>query len=79
MIGYYVFRTGDKAVIGSRRPRSWFVYSIDTIIPVINLDPEHEKIRFVGWRQYYLYVMKIMSAVLVFLVFKVLQDTVVGP
>jgi hypothetical protein len=79
VIGYYVFRTGEKAVIGSYRPRSWLVYSIDTIIPVINLDPKHEQIRFAGWRQYYLYVMKIMSAVLVFLVLKVLQDTIVVP
>jgi hypothetical protein len=79
LIGYYVFRTGEKAVIDSYRPRSWFVYSIDTIIPVIKLDPEHEKIRFAGWRQYYLYAMKIMSAILVFLVLKVLQDTIVVP
>jgi hypothetical protein len=79
LIGYYVFRTGEKAVIGSYRPRSWLFYSLDTIIPVINLDQEHEKIRFEGWRQYYFYVMKIMSAVLVFLVLKVLQDTIVGP
>src|SRR5262249_18458254 len=79
VIGYYVFRTGEKAVIGKFLPRSWFVYSIDTIIPVISLDPKHEQIRFAGWRQYYLYVMKIMSAVLVFLVLKVLQDTIAIP
>ena len=30
VIGYCVFRTGDKAVIGPRHPRSWFVYSIIT-------------------------------------------------
>src|SRR5262249_21804749 len=66
VIGYFVFRTGSRLLRSVYRPRSWLFYSLDTIIPVIKLDPEHEKVAFGGWRQYYLYAMRVLSTVLVF-------------
>jgi hypothetical protein len=71
---YYVFASGESLLLSGSLPRSWFVYAMDAVIPVIKLDPEHDKIGFKGWRQYFLYLMKILSAVLAFLVFRVLQD-----
>jgi hypothetical protein len=77
-IGYFVFRGGERSLLSGTKPRSWLVYSIDTVIPVISLEKKHDEIAFVGWRQYYLYSMRLLSAVLAFLVFKFLQDIIVG-
>jgi hypothetical protein len=76
VIGYFVFRTGEHALASEHKPRSWFVFSLDTILPVIKLDPEHDKIAFKGWRQYYLYGMKVLSAILIFLIAKILGDII---
>jgi hypothetical protein len=78
-IGYVVFRTGESALLDNKiKPRSWFVFSMDTIIPVIKLDADHDKVAFKDWRQYYLYAMRIFSAGLVFLVAKILSDIIAG-
>jgi hypothetical protein len=76
VIGYFVFRSGEHALLSKYKARSWFIFSLDTIIPVIKLDPDHDKISFRGWRQYYLYGMKALSAVLVFLIAKILGDII---
>jgi len=78
VIGYFVFRSGSGSSRSVSRPRSWLFYSLDTIIPVIKLDPEHEKVAFEGWRQYYLYAMRVLSTVLVFLIAKILGDIIAG-
>jgi hypothetical protein len=74
--GCYIFRTGTLNT-GSP-PRSWFVFTIDAVLPVIKVDAQHDEIEFADWRQYYLYGMKFLSAVLVFLVLKALQESVLG-
>lgn len=73
--GYFVFRTGK--VSGHAAPRSWLVYSIDTILPFIELDKKHKDINFSGWRQYFVYVMRMISVVVVYLLFRVLQNAIV--
>ena len=76
LFGFLVFRTGR--LTSGVMPRSWLIYSIDTVVPVIKLDAEHDKIQFAGWRQYFVYAMRLLSAVVAFLVFKVLQNTITG-
>jgi hypothetical protein len=78
VIGYFVFRSGEHKLLHDHKPRSWLVFSLDTIIPVINLDAAHEKVAFKDWRQYFLYGMRLLSAALVFLVAKILGDIITG-
>ena len=76
IIGFFVFRTGQ--LTSGVVPRSWLVYSVDTVVPVIRLDSKHDDIQFAGRRQYFVYTMRILSAGLAYLVFKFLQNAVTG-
>jgi len=68
ILGYFVFRTGAKQVRGAHVPDSWFYFTVDAVIPLISLNKQHEDVFFKGWRQHYLYFMKILGAALAFLV-----------
>jgi len=48
-LGALVFRSGYHAIIAGKRPRSWFVFALDAVIPGISLDGEHSKLVFAGW------------------------------
>jgi uncharacterized protein YjbI with pentapeptide repeats len=76
LCGFFVFRTGR--LTRGVRPRSWLIYSIDTVVPVIKLDTKHDEVQFAGWQQFFVYVMRMLSAGLAFLVFKVLQNAIAG-
>jgi hypothetical protein len=78
VIGFLIFRSGEHALTSDYKPRSWLVFSLDTILPVIKLDSDHDKVQFKDWRQYCLYAMKVLSAVLVFLIAKILGDIIGG-
>jgi len=76
IFGFFVFRTGK--VTAGEVPRSWLVYAVDTVVPVIKLDAKHGYIQFSGWRQYFVYIMRMLSAGLAYLVFRFLQNAVTG-
>jgi hypothetical protein len=79
VIGSLVFRKGRQALVDpNTRPGSWMLFAIDTVIPVIHLDRRHDDVAFNGWRQWYLGFLRVMGAVLVFLVFYFLQQVLVG-
>jgi hypothetical protein len=79
VVGAFVFKSGGKAIVTPGPPRSWFVFAIDSVIPGIHLNKDHEKIEFIGWRQYVLYFLRFLGAVLVVLVIDVLKQSVTVP
>jgi hypothetical protein len=76
--GYIAFRSGERRLPAATVPRSWFAFTIDTIIPILSLDEAHDKISFPDWRQGLLYVMKISSILLAYLLFKTLEQALTG-
>lgn len=78
-IGWLVFRTGRKALTDpNARPSSWVLFAIDSVVPVIHLDRRHDEVAFNGGRQWYLAFLRVMGAVLVFLVFYFLKQALLG-
>ncbi len=79
LIGWWIFRSGRKALVDPKtRPDNWMLFAIDTVIPVIHLDRRHADVAFTGWRQWYLSFLRVMGAILVFLVFYFLQQVLLG-
>lgn len=77
IIALPIFMTARLAE-GSHTPRSWIAFTLDSIVPFAKLDADHDKVRFAGWQQYFLYLMRGMSAVLIFFVVAYLTSTI-GP
>jgi hypothetical protein len=75
IIGYFVFKTGASQVPRAHVPDSWFYFTIDAVIPLISLNKRHEDVLFKGWRQHYLYFMKVLGAALAFLVIGFLKQS----
>jgi hypothetical protein len=73
-----IFRTGARQVSGAPVPRNWFFFAVDSVIPGIKLDKDHENLKFRGWRQYCLYVLRFLGAVLIVLIIEVLRRSVTG-
>jgi hypothetical protein len=79
LLGWGVFYLGKNRLADpNKRPANWLLFSLDTVIPVINLDKTHEEIAFRGWPQWYLYFLRLMGAVLAFLVFFFLKQAILG-
>jgi hypothetical protein len=70
-----IFKTGEKCMTKGTRPRNWLVFAFDAVIPGIQLDREHGEIGFSGWRQYFLYILRFLSAVVVVLVIEMLRKS----
>jgi hypothetical protein len=79
IVGWPIFATGEGMLIGTVRPRSWLLFSLDTMIPILVLDPKHADVSFSGPRQYYLYFMRLLGAGLALLVFAYLKQVFFGP
>ena len=77
IIGTIIFKSGEK--LAGVTQKSWLSFSLDSVIPVINLDKDHEGVRFAGWRQYFLYFLRFLGAVLVVLVLDFLKQAITGP
>jgi hypothetical protein len=73
-----VFKTGEETLPSESRPRNWLVFALDSVIPGIQLDSQHKEISFVGWRQYFLYFLRFLSAVVVVLVIELLKKSLSG-
>jgi len=78
LLGALVFRSGSHAIIAGQRPRSWFVFALDAVIPGISLDSEHGKIAFAGWRQWFLYFLRFLGAVVVVLILSLIKNAIFG-
>jgi hypothetical protein len=73
-----VFRSGAGSVASGKQPRSWFVFALDAVIPGISLDETHEKIAFLGWRQWFLYFLRFLGAVVVVLIISFIRNFIAG-
>jgi hypothetical protein len=74
--GYFAFRSGEGYVPAALVPRSWLIFTADTIIPLLSIDKAHATVSFPGWRQWLLYFLKISGILLVYLVFKILEQSI---
>jgi hypothetical protein len=72
--GYLIFKTGQDKIAVRNRPRSWFAFTVDNVIPLISLDERHKAIQFTDWRQYFLYALRASSALLAYFVIKFLDQ-----
>jgi hypothetical protein len=79
VLGWPIFATGERRLTGAIVPRSWLVFSLDTMIPILVLDPKTAEVSFSGFRQYYLYFMRLLGAGLAFLVLAYLKQAFIGP
>ncbi len=79
VVGTIIFKSGETRVVANEWPRSWLFFSLDSVIPIINLDKKHEEVRFLGWRQYFLYFLRFLGAILVVLVLDFLKQAITGP
>ena len=79
LLGWVIFASGERQMKNSDRPHSWFVFALDTVIPGLALDPKSSQVSFRGFRQYYLYFMRLLGAGLAFLVLVYLKQTFIGP
>jgi hypothetical protein len=77
VVSTLVFRSAAEIASGEP-PRSWFVFSLDAVIPGISLDKDHDKIAFRGWRQWFLYFLRFLGAVVVVLIIGIIRNSVVG-
>jgi hypothetical protein len=79
LLGWLIFRrASDRLAADSYKPRSAFLLAVDSVIPGIQLDKNHLDVRYEGWPQIMLYLLRILGAVLVFIAFFYLQKKLLG-
>jgi hypothetical protein len=78
IVGYVAFRSGESLLAPGAVPRSWAIFTADTIIPFLSLDKASDNISFPDWRQWIVYILKLSGLILAYLVFKILQQYVDG-
>jgi hypothetical protein len=79
LIGWVIFwYASDRLAAGSYKPRNTFLLALDSVIPGIQLDRNHQDVRYDGWPQIMLYVLRILGAALVFVAFFYLQKKLLG-
>jgi hypothetical protein len=79
VLGWAIFRhASDRLAAESYKPRNTFLLALDSVIPGIQLDKNHQDVRYDGWPQTMLYLLRILGAVLVFVAFSYLQKKLLG-
>jgi hypothetical protein len=79
LLGWRIFRyASNRLAEGSYAPKSPFLLALDSVIPIIQLDKHHEDVRYDGWPQKMLYLLRILGAVLVFLALSYMQKRLLG-
>jgi hypothetical protein len=78
VLGAIIFKTGAHKMLGEKRPHNWFVFSLDAVIPGIDLDKDHRDIRFSGWRQDFLVFLRFLGAVVVVVIIGILKQSFDG-
>jgi hypothetical protein len=76
LIGALIFFSGQGSVPANRRPASWLAFAFDAVLPGIRLDERHSKVAFSGWRQYFLYFLRFLGAVVVVIVLALLRRSI---
>ena len=72
-LGALVLRRGSAEFVGSARPRNSLLLAIDSVIPFIQLDKEHTEVRYSGWRQGVLYLLRFLGAVVVVIILEFMR------
>jgi hypothetical protein len=79
LLGWGVFwYASGRLAAGSYQPKSPFLLALDSVIPGIRLDKNHEDVRYDGWPQIMLYLLRVLGAVLVFVALSYLQKKLLG-
>ena len=79
LVGWAAFWYGSgRLAEDSYRPKSPFLLALDSVIPGIHLDKNHEEVRYSGWPQIMLYLLRILGAVLFFVALGYLQKRLLG-
>jgi hypothetical protein len=79
IVATIVFRRWESHLSKGEIPQSWFVFALDSAIPALKLNKGHEDVAFGGRRQYFLYFMRCVSAVVAFLVLEAVRQFMFGP
>lgn len=74
-----IFKTGANTVVNYVKPRSWLVFSLDAVIPGIHLDKGFDDIRFSGKRQYLVYALRLLGALVIYLFLEALKQSITEP
>jgi len=79
LLGWAIFwYASGRLAADSYRPKSPLLLALDSVIPGIQLDKNHLDVRYDGWPQMMLYLLRILGAVLVFVAFSYLQKRLLG-
>jgi hypothetical protein len=79
LLGWAIFwYASGRLAADSYRPKSPFLLALDSVIPGIQLDKNHQDVRYDGWPQIMLYLLRILGAVLVFVALSYLQKRLLG-
>jgi hypothetical protein len=70
-----VLKRGADQIAAGPVPTNWLLFTADAALPGIHLDPEHEDVRFHGWRQNVLYGIRLLGAAVIFIFLKLLQQS----
>ncbi|MBV9203082.1 MAG: hypothetical protein JOY83_25760 [Alphaproteobacteria bacterium] len=76
LIGGMIFAGAQPAK--GPKPSNPLVFALDSVIPVIHLDKDHDGVGYEGWRQYFLYFLRFLGAALILLLLELLRRTVLG-
>ncbi|HXW23396.1 MAG TPA: hypothetical protein VEK73_01505 [Xanthobacteraceae bacterium] len=75
LVGAFIFKTGEDRLVAGRPPSSWLIFALDSVIPGIHLNKDHDDVAFAGGRQYFLYFLRFLGAVVIFVVLALLKRT----
>lgn len=78
LLAAVIFKSGQSQIVSGKPPDNWLVFAFDSVIPRIQLNRDYSALQFKGWRQYFVYFMRFLSAVVVVLVLEMLKKSVSG-
>jgi hypothetical protein len=78
LLAAVIFKSGQSQIVSGKPPDNWLVFAFDSVIPGIQLNRDYSALQFKGWRQYFVYFMRFLSAVVVVLVLEMLKKSVSG-
>jgi hypothetical protein len=79
VLGWVIFWSASGHLApDSYRPKSPLLLALDSVIPGIQLDKNNLDVRYHGWPQMMLYLLRMLGAVLVFVAFSYLHKRLLG-
>ncbi|HXZ17645.1 MAG TPA: hypothetical protein VEH77_17090 [Roseiarcus sp.] len=65
---------GTNALVDpAKAPKSWFVFAVDSFIPVFSVDESFKNVEFKGWRHWMLYGARVLGILFAFILLKALE------